>query len=168
MKLQRLTHIALLAAGYCALTLVISPLSFGPVQFRLAEALMVLALNGKDDIWGLSLGCFLANLIGIVTSLDAVGPLDAVFGTLATLLAGILMYRLRYITVKGWPLAAVSMPVICNGLIVGAELAITVGGQASFIWAWLIYGLQVAAGEAVVMAVLGLPLYRYLVKRKPA
>jgi len=165
MKTNRLTHIALVAAGYCAVTLVIAPLSFGSIQLRVSEALTLLAINGWDDIWGLTLGCFMANVLGIIISADAIGPMDAVFGTCATFIAAVLTFHLAGRRLWGQPLLAALMPVVCNGLIVGLELAITLGGHDSFYAAWLIYGLQVAAGEAVVVFALGLPLSNYLGRR---
>jgi uncharacterized membrane protein len=157
--------LAIIAAGYCALTLVIAPLSFGPWQIRVSECLMILALIGWDEIGGLTLGCFLANGIGIMTSLDAIGPMDMVFGTLATLIAGWLTYRFAKIRIHGWPVLSATMPIIANGVIVGLELAITMSGEMSFWAAWAVFGLQVAGGEAIVMYALGLPLSRFVTKK---
>ena len=61
--LKNLTAAALIAALYTALTLIVAPLSFGPVQIRLSEALTVLPAVCPPAVWGLSLGCFLSNLL---------------------------------------------------------------------------------------------------------
>ena len=84
-----LTQGAAIAAIYVVLTVVFAPISFGPVQLRIAEALTILPLFTPAAIPGLFLGCVLANLIG--------GAIvwDVVFGSLATLIGAVLGYLLR-------------------------------------------------------------------------
>ena len=86
---RSLTRAALIAALYFLLTLIFQPISFGAVQFRIAEALMILPLVMPDAVLGLFAGCLLANLLG--------GGIwfDVVLGSLATLLAAIFARRLR-------------------------------------------------------------------------
>lgn len=102
---------AAIAAVYAVLTLSLPVLSYGPVQLRLAEALTVLAWFCPEAIPGLTLGCFLSNLLG------SPYVLDWVFGTLATLLAALWTSRMP----KRW--MAPIPPVVCNMVIVGAEIA---------------------------------------------
>ena len=80
---RSLCLMAAIAAIYAALTLSLPVLSYGPVQLRLAEALTVLAFLCPEAIVGLTLGCFLSNLLG------SPYVLDWVFGTLATLIAAL-------------------------------------------------------------------------------
>ncbi len=84
---KQITFAAVLAALYTALTFlqgVLLPSSVTmDVQFRMSEALCVLAIYSAAAIPGLTLGCLLANLVTSAT----VMPLDLIFGTLATLAA---------------------------------------------------------------------------------
>ena len=106
-KVTWITQGAAIAALYVVLTLVFAPISFGPVQLRVAEALCILPMFTPAAIPGLFIGCLIANLLGggIV--------LDVVFGSLATLIGAVLGYMLRS---NRWlvPLPAV----IANALIV--------------------------------------------------
>ena len=63
-QMARLCLGAVIAALYTVLTLALPVLSFGPIQFRLAEGMTVLAWLCPEAIPGLTLGCFLSNLIG--------------------------------------------------------------------------------------------------------
>lgn len=156
---------ALIAALYTVLSLAVAPLSYGNWQFRISEALTLLALAGYDEIYALTLGCFLSNLIGVLMGANGIGIMDIVFGTTATFVAGVLTHRFRNITIKGWPLLSALMPVIINGIIIGLELAITLAGNSdSMLWMWLIYGLEVAVGELGTVVLIGLPLWKFLLE----
>ena len=153
-----LAHGALLAALYAALTYLQNMLLPGSaswaIQFRAAEALCVLALFTPAAIPGLTVGCILFNL-----SFSGALPLDVPLGGGATLLATGGMYLLRRVTVKGFPLPALFMPALFNGVLVGWELAMYIGGGF-----WL-NALYVAIGEAAVLLTLGSALY-YTVKNR--
>ena len=87
--LKLIPHGATIAAAYVALTLLFAPISYGPMQVRVAEALTILPMFTPAAVPGLFVGCFLANLFG-----DAV-VLDAIFGSLATLLGAAGSWLLR-------------------------------------------------------------------------
>lgn len=163
MKTTRdLTTAAILAALYTVLTLLQNVLFPGStsmaIQFRVSEALCVLALFTPAAIYGLSLGCLLSNLLS-----SAALPLDFLIGTLATLLATAAMYGLRNVRLFRLPVLSLLMPALVNALIVGAELTYYFG-ELSF---WL-NALYVAVGELVVLFVLGLPLWALLEKGRLA
>lgn len=147
-KSRFLAHGALIAALYVALTYLQNALIPGSaswaIQFRASEALCALALFTPAAIPGLTLGCFLFN-ISFVGAL----PLDFLVGSLATLLAAAGMYALRKVTVKGYPLFAMTLPAITNAFLVGWELSVYVGGGF-----WL-NALYVAIGELAVLLTLG-------------
>ena len=84
---KRLTLWAVTAALYTAVTLVTASFAYGPVQFRVAEALSVLCCFAPHMTVGITLGCFLANVFSTVSALDMV------VGTGATLLACLLMSK---------------------------------------------------------------------------
>ena len=85
-----ITEAAVIAAIYTALVMIFQFSSFGPVQFRIAEALTILPYFTPAAIPGLTIGCFLSAVLT-----PGVHILDMVFGSLATLIAAILSYRLR-------------------------------------------------------------------------
>ncbi len=126
------------------------------IQFRASEAMMMLALYSPWAIYGLTIGCCVANISGGI-------PLDIVIGGFATLLAGILIYRTRRITVKGFPLLSLLFPALCNGIIIGAEIQLLYVG----FWNWTGFLIQagcVALGEIGVSVILGIPFYYYCQK----
>ena len=152
-RTQYLAQGAVIAAIYTVLTLLaaVLNLAYGPVQFRFSEALTILPIFTPAAIPGLAVGCLLSNLW------SNYGVADIVFGTLATLLAAIGTRMVRNIRFKNIPFLAPLPPVLCNAVIIGAEIAyFTPGG---FLWAgfWSAF-LSVGAGELVVCYVLGLPL----------
>ena len=153
-----LAHSAIIAALYtvlCYMQNLIFPDSASmAVQFRAAEALCVLALFTPAAIPGLSIGCMLFN----ITYAQAL-PLDVLAGSLATLLAVSAMYLSRRLTVKNYPAPAMLMPALSNGLLVGWELTVYIGGGF-----WL-NALYVAIGEAAVLLTLGSLLY-FAVRRR--
>lgn len=155
---RRLARGAMVAAAYVALCLIFQPISYGPVQVRLAEALCLLPVFGAEYIAALGLGCFLANLFGY-------GILDAVFGTAATLLACCVTYKLRGLRLRGLALPASLPPVLFNAVIVGAELTIffTEGGATLPLLLW--NGLTVGIGEVISCCVVGTALVRLIESR---
>ncbi len=157
-NIRYLTHSALIAALYVALTYLQNFLLPGSttmaIQFRVSEALCVLALFTPAAIPGLSIGCLLFNL-----SYSAALPLDFLVGTLATALACGSMYLTRKVTVLKLPLLSLLMPAFFNGLLVGWELAVYIGGGF-----WL-NAMYVAVGEAAVLLILGSALYRIMQSR---
>ena len=124
MNTKTLTRVALIAAVYTVISLVLAPLSFGNIQVRFAEALTLLPLIYQPAIAGVTLGCFLTNLIGALMGFNPTGLLDAVIGTAATLIAAIITWRCRSKKVAGLPLISILAPVVLNFFFVGAEVAI--------------------------------------------
>ena len=131
------------------------------MQFRVSEALTVLALFTPAAIPGLTVGCALSNLI----FLGAL-PLDVVLGSLATLLAALCMYRLKDITFKGVPVAALLMPAVFNGIIIGLEIEIFFIEGPFHFTSFLTQGGFVALGELGVCFTLGALLHRVIINKK--
>ena len=63
MKAKKLVTNALIAALYAGCTLALAPISYGVMQFRVSEALTLLPFIRKDTIWGITIGCLLANFL---------------------------------------------------------------------------------------------------------
>lgn len=167
----------MIAAVYAAATLIalmfLQGLAWGPIQFRISEALCVIALFTPAAIPGLTIGCVLANLINtIICGTGALGLLDVVFGSLATLIGALFCWKLR-----SRPAVAISSFVIANALIVPAYLPIILQGLGFYtipftdisidgaFWAMYVFGvISIGIGEALVIYVLGLPLSKLLAK----
>jgi len=147
-----LTHGALIGALYVALTyfqnFLIPNSASMAIQFRVSEALCVLALFTPAGIPGLTIGCLLFNI-----SFAGALPLDFLVGSLATFLATGAMWLMRKIRLGSYPLPALLMPALFNSLLVGWELDVYIGGGF-----WL-NALYVAIGELAVMLTLGSLLY---------
>lgn len=177
MKSNYIARVGVIAAAYAACTLIallfLGSLAWGPIQFRVSEALCVLALFTPAAIPGLTLGCVIANVMNIVISgTGMLGMLDVVFGSLATFAGACFTYKMRR-----RPLLALAGPVLANALIVPAYLPLLLRGigfytipftTISIDNSWLLmylFGLvTTGAGEAVIMYVLGYPLSRSLAK----
>ena len=159
---------AVIAALYAALTFSQNFLLPGStsmaVQFRASEALNVLAFFTPAAIPGLTIGCILSNLVNIGAGL----PLDMVFGSIATLLTAVFMRLLRNVKAGSYPLPAMLMPAIFNGVIVGWEIEhFFVEGKFEWV-GFLTQGGFVALGELGVMLTLGTALYYIFLKRNLA
>ena len=143
MSIRQLTFAAVLAALYAALTLFLPIPQYGAVQVRVAEALTVLPFFFPAATPGLFIGCVIANLFSPFA-------LDVVFGSTATLLACLWTGRLRGRWLAPLP------PVVCNAVIVGAELAFfEVGAGPAFWGAFAFHALTVGAGELLACCVFG-------------
>lgn len=158
---------AIIAAMYAVLTVgqnVLIPGSASmAVQFRVAEAMTVLVFFTPAAIPGLTIGCIIANISSVTAGL---GFYDMIFGSIATLLAALSMRALRSVCIKDIPFAALLMPAVFNGLIIGFEIDFFFMGSMHFNFVnFLIQGGLVALGELVVVFVLGIPLTLIIKKR---
>lgn len=162
-RMRLLAVTGLIGGLYGALTLVLAPLSFGPVQCRAAEMLTILAAYTPAAIPGLTLGCVLSNLVGLSMGANVAGVLDVVLGPLATGLAAALTYVLRRYRVGGLPLWSTLPPVVLNALIVGTELALVLTPDLTLV-GWLTWVASVAAGQLIACVGGGLLLAGMLQK----
>ena len=157
--IQWLTEVALIGAVYTVLTLISGPLAFGPVQFRLSEALTLLPLFSPIAVYGLGFGCFFSNLLGFLLGLNPLGLIDAVVGTAATLIAAFLTKWAGTLPLsfpKRFVIGGFA-PVLSNAIIVGAELTILFNGSLAPM-PYLVNAGAVAAGEVAVIATVGVLL----------
>ena len=162
-KANKISKQAMIAAMYTVLCVALSPITYGAIQVRISEALTLLPVFGAVNIWGVTIGCFLTNLIGLFTGANILGAFDIFFGTLATLLAACLSYLLRDIRFKGLPILSALPPIIINAVVVGLELCVMLTGGFN----WAVFGLQaisVAIGQGLSCLVLGLILIRVIEK----
>ena len=154
LSVTRLVRCAVIAAVYVVLCLALAPFSYGAVQVRIAEALCLLPVFGAEYIVGVTLGCFLANLLGSTV-------IDVVFGTLATLLACLVTYKLRDLRVKGLAIPASLPPVVFNMLIVGAfEITFFFSDAAPTVALAAFNAVAVGIGEIISCTILGVALVK--------
>lgn len=153
---KHMVRTAVIAALYAAITMALAPVSYGQIQFRISEAMTLLAFIDPWYIPGLVLGCLLANLS------SPLGPIDVVVGSFATLVSVLGMAWVRKAlgqNIKALFIASL-MPVIFNGLIVGWEL------NYLFQIPYILAAAYVAAGEFVVVSVFGIVLFRQILNNE--
>lgn len=123
-KTRFIARAAIIAAAYAILTLSLAPIAYGSLQLRLAEALTVLAYFSPAAVCGLTVGCAVANFW------SPFGITDVVFGALATGIAAVLTY---FMPKKGlWKFLAPLPSVLVNAAVIGAVIAASGSGGASF------------------------------------
>lgn len=149
-NIHTIMKIAIIAALYVVLTYALNFISFGEVQFRIAEILMLLCFFNRKYSIALILGCFIANLF------SPYGLPDIIFGTLATAVACSLMMLF-----KGKHLWLASTMVPIGNIIVGCEIVLV----NNIPWPGAILTiLSVFIGEFVVVCLLGVPIFKWLMK----
>jgi len=172
-----LTQAAAIAAAYVVLTLPLAQFAFGPVQFRLAEALTVLAALTPTAVPGLFLGCLLANLFNP----QNLGPVDILGGSLTTLAAAAITWQLR----RRWPemilspnrsrrsrrawlrlLVCLSPSVLLNALVVGIYLPFLIPDLVVSVPVVLATMLSILLSQALVVYAIGLPLLLALLRTR--
>jgi len=153
-KVRWIAQGAVIAAAYVVLTMVFAPISFGPVQLRVAEALCIMPLFTPAAVPGLFTGCLIANLLGGGIAVDVI------FGSLATLIGawgGLMLRRNRWLV----PVPAI----ISNTVIIPFVLYYGYGFTDTVI---PLLALQIFIGEVGGCFVLGELLATMLLKRKNA
>lgn len=140
--------IAAVASIYVVLTIIIQPIAYGEIQFRLSEVLMLLVFFNRKYSTSMIIGCLIANLWSPYLLWDMI------FGTLATAISCLFIIKSKHL------LVASIWPVLFNGLIVGAEIAIL--SKLNFGMCFLF----VAIGELVVVTIVGTILFSILSKNE--
>ena len=153
-SVRDLTFAAMVAALYAVMGYFgdILSLTFGPVQLRFAEALTVLPFAFPATAPGLAVGCLITNL------LSPYGPMDVIFGTLATAIAAWLTTKM-----PRWYLAALP-PILVNAVILPPMWAWADVGAVNTAF-WLACGWNAVTfiiGETLVCYVLGTLLLQAL------
>jgi len=162
-------YAAFIAALYATLTLAIAPLGYGPVQFRVAEALTVLPFFSSFSVLGLTLGCLISNII------SPYGILDLIFGSFATLVAAIITYKIGKSNLKFKLYLAPLPAVIVNGIVIGLLINLSLPskpiltsllGISLNTKALIPTMLLIAVEELIPCYLIGLPLL-LLIKKNP-
>ncbi|QPM69254.1 QueT transporter family protein [Atribacter laminatus] len=147
--MKKLPRMALIAALYAAFTILppFYAFAYGPIQIRVAEAFTVLPFLFPETIFGLTIGCFLANLLG------QVGFLDIVFGTLITFLAALVTSKMKKAYLAPLP------PVLFNSF--GVSLYLAKLFQVPYFYSVF----YIMIGELIACYGIGYPILKILLKR---
>lgn len=146
---RKITVTAAIAAVYIVLTIAFAPLSYGFIQFRISEVMTILPFLTPLAIPALFIGAFLANWWSLL------GVVDVVFGSLASLLAAYLTYKMPNKWLAPLP------PVLVNAVVIGAIWGLAVPEEVGVLPAMAYVGF----GQLVVCYGLGLPLLHVLLRR---
>ena len=152
-KTKFLTHAAMIAAIYVVLVEVFKPISHGVMQIRVAEVLTVLPYFTPAAVPGLTVGVIVSNIIG------PYGMLDIVVGSLATLIAAYMTYKMRNKILAPLP------PIIVNAVFIGLMLYYMFLGSSDEMPLYAIMG-WVALGQTIACYGLGYPFMLILDKYK--
>ena len=154
MKLSttQVVRTAVIAALYAVFTVAIAPLSYGPIQFRVAEVFKVFVLFDPLYALGIGIGTFFGNLAS-----PFVGPWELIFMPLTDMAGGALAYFLNRWTGRRYPIVVMAIYAITTSLSVG--LMLTVLGAGGF---WILAG-SVAVSEVIIL-VAGYPLMAWMVR----
>jgi uncharacterized membrane protein len=146
MKIRQLTKIAIVTALYIVLTMPMASISYGPVQFRIAEILNLLAFIDPLYIPAITLGCAIANFYSF-------GIIDVVVGSAATLIATFLIHKTKNIWIASlWPAVF--------GTFVAAELYFL---KIAPFWAST---LSIGISEIIIVTIIGVPVFKIIMKNK--
>ncbi|MBO1308325.1 QueT transporter family protein [Enterococcus sp. 669A] len=143
----------ILMALYLALTILVSPVASGPIQFRISESLNHLVVFNRKYLWGVFGGVVIYN------ALFGMGILDVVFGGAQTLIAlsltALLQNKVKNVKVR---LVLNTLFFSVSMALIAAMLYLTAGLPF-----WVTYG-WLAVSEAIIMTV-SAPLMYYLDQR---
>lgn len=157
---KAITANAFIAALYAVITILCAPLSYEFSQFRFSEALNLLVFFNPTYTIGLTVGCLIANVA------STVGPLDMVFGTLATLISCLLIVWFSKICKNLFINGLI--PSLINAIIVPFVIYLSsMGTSDSFELSamyWIMFG-WIFLGEFVCITVIGYPIILTLTKK---
>lgn len=140
---------AIVAALYAVLTLMLPMASYGPIQLRFSEIMVLLVFYNKRFIPGLVLGCAIANIF------SPMAAFDVTLGTLSSLVAFELIKRTKNLFVASlWPVLMVIVPALGTYFILDNSVAF-----------WVMAG-QFMASEFVMVSIIGVMIFKILEKNE--
>lgn len=145
---REIAKTALVAALYVAVTFALQPVGYGNIQFRVAEMFNFLALYNKRYVWGVTLGCAIANLA------SPNGFLDVVVGSICTFFV-LLICRKVTANMKDFRVKIAWTAVIFALSMASVAAQLTLLYQAPFFFNWLTIGI----GELLSMTIGGIVIF---------
>lgn len=162
---HNITLIAVVAAIYAAITFVIQPIAFGPVQLRASEGLNHLAAWNKRYVVALGIGVFIANLV------SPLGWIDWIFGTLGTVIMTGITYlvtrrvanAILKIVLSSVVVATIGMAILAAEFTfafnIGASGAFPSGAKGGVMSQWLAYYVSLVPGEVASLIIGGIVIF---------
>lgn len=147
---------AIVASLYAVLTYAFFFISYGNLQVRISEFMVLLCFFNPNYIYGLTLGCIVANIYSPAMSAFC-SSLDIVIGTLATFLSCVCISLSRRMLIASF------FPAIFNGLLLAWEFSF-VAGDYSLVFFWTNAGF-VAAGEVIAISILGYAIFMIMARK---
>jgi len=149
-RLRDLVDIAIVAALYVGLTLATYPLSYGNIQFRISECLILLTFFKKKYGIGVTIGVMIANFFN-----PEFAVIDIIFGTLSTAIAVVLICFTKHLFIASlWP--------VLTSFIVALEIWFVLDKTIAL---WLI-SLEIMGSMFIVDSIIGYITFRLLMKNK--
>lgn len=146
-SIKNIARYSIIAALYVVLSLFLAPITFGPIQFRISEVLVLICFYRKDYSIPLIIGCFITNLF------SPYFLLDITLGTLSTVIACLgIMFSKKLIVACVFPPLSLILVGIEITIIDKLPLYISIP--------------QVMLGEAIVIFGIAFPLWKYLEKNR--
>lgn len=148
MRSKKVAKIAIYASSYAVLTVILSPISYGPIQVRISEFMTLFPFIDKLAIPGLFIGCAIANLF------SPAGWIDVIFGSLFTLIAAYLTRKMPNVYLAPIP------PILINAFGVSLYL------HLFFKLPYLLNVLYIGVGESIATYIIGLPILLYIFRKE--
>lgn len=157
LTLRHMAINSIIAAIYIVLTVLLRPISYGPVQFRLSEVFNHLVVYHSGYFYGVVVGVLIANLFSDFF------PFDLTFGVLHTAVSLLITIVIRRKVKNEWTLMILNAFVFsANMFLIAIEIAL-LSKEAFWPVFWISWG-QLFLSELTVMLI-GMPLM-YLLNRR--
>ena len=150
---KKIIKVVVVGTIYMALCFIFSYISFGPIQLRVSELLCLLAIENPIYIIGISIGCFISNLL-----LSPLGLADAIIGTLASVIGCLIGYLFRKIKIKDFPLLSTITISLVNGIMIALEMNYILDNSNIFIYSFI----EIFISELIILVFIGYPIYKKL------
>lgn len=155
MRTSDLSLAVIFAALYSVLVIALAPISFGPVQLRVADCLIPLAaLFGWPVVAGVTIGGFLGN------AYFWLGPQDVIFGPIANLIAATLIFQLRQRQLLACVIGALPIGIIVGGYLWLFFPPPDIFGLDMPMWSAMIVSITISS--LVAIAIIGYALLKAL------
>ena len=154
LDVREISLTTLSAALYAVLLILLAQISFGPIQLRIADCIIPLAaLFGWPWIWGVTLGCFIGNLIGGMMVFGFLNPVDIILGSIANLIAAYTIFRLRDHRLIGCILGSIIIGVIVGGYLWLFVPAPEIG--LAYLPAWAAMIISITGSSLIAISIIG-------------
>lgn len=153
MKIKSLATSGIIAALYIAVSLLVAPIAFGAIQYRISEIFNHLIVFNKKYFFGIVIGVLITNLF------SPMAAYDLIFGVAHTVLSLLItIFATKFIKGNMNQMIFNTIVFTFMSFIIAFELKLAF--ELPFFYSWL----TVAIGEFVVLAV-GIPIMNALNNR---